>query len=309
MSFLGIEIGGTKLQMVAGNEPGTILQKICLPIDKTQGAAGIQQQIEVTLPELVSSAKPSAIGVGFGGPVDWQAGKICVSHQISGWSGFDMRSWLENMSQVPVVVENDANVAALGEAVYGAGIEFPIVFYVTIGSGIGGGLIVNKQIYHGALPGEAEIGHIRLDRKGTTIESACSGWAVDRKIRQAVQQHPNSLLHTLTAQVSSGEARFLASALAQQDALAIQILQEVATDLAFGLSHVVHLFHSNVIVLGGGLSLLGESLQQAVSAALPGFLMEAFLPGPQIRLAGLGEDAVPIGALELAKRYFLNSSA
>ena len=90
-----------------------------------------------------------------------------------------MREWLQQVSDAPVFIDNDANVAALGEAIHGAGAGFNIVFYMTIGSGIGGGLIIDKKIYHGAFPGEAEVGHLRLNKKGETLESLCSGWAVD----------------------------------------------------------------------------------------------------------------------------------
>jgi glucokinase len=109
------------------------------------------------------------------------------------------------------------------------------------------------------------------------------------------------VLSQLTANVSAGEARHLSTALQKHDCAAEAILDELVEDLAFGLSHVVHLLHPSMIILGGGLSGIGEPLRDGVRRALPKFLMEAFVPGPRIALAALGEDAVPVGALELAK--------
>jgi len=98
-----------------------------------------------------------------------------------------------------------------------------------------------------------------------------------------------------------GEARFLEQALKQGDANAAKLVRETAEQLAFGLSHVVHLFHPQIIVLGGGLSNLGEPLRNGVESALRGFIMGAFLPGPKIAISKLGEDAVPVGTLRLAR--------
>ena len=108
------------------------------------------------------------------------------------------------------------------------------------------------------------------------------------------------VLAELIGDSMGGEARYLATALQQGDRAARRVLAETTEDLAFGLSHVVHLFHPEVILLGGGLSLTGEPLRAAVESALRAFTMTAFAPGPQIRLAALGEDAVPVGALDLA---------
>ena len=300
-SFLGIEIGGTKLQLVAGDADARITARRRFTVDKARGGAGIREQIAAALPKLMDLAKPAAIGVGFGGPVDSATGQICCSHQIEGWSEFPLGEWLRGLTGLPVTVDNDANTAALGEALRGAGVGSNPVFYVTLGSGVGGGLVVAGRIYHGAKPGEAEIGHVRLDKSGATIEQRCAGWAVDRKIREACQREPRSPLAQLTADADHGEARALAPALAQGDALARRILDEVADDLAFGLSHVTQLMHPEVIVLGGGLSLVGEPLRAAVASALKHYVMEAFAPGPRVALAGLGEDAVPTGALLLAQ--------
>lgn len=299
-TFLGIEIGGTKLQLVAGGEDARITARRRFSVDKHRGGAGIREQIASALPELMEFAKPSAIGVGFGGPVEAATGQICCSHQIEGWSQFPLGAWLHGLSGLPVRVDNDANTAALGEAKRGAGVGSNPVFYVTLGSGVGGGLAVDGWIYHGAKPGEAEIGHVRLDKSGVTIEERCAGWAVDRKIRAACQREPRSLLAQLAGDARAGEARALAPALARGDALAQRILDEVADDLAFGLSHVTQLLHPEVIVLGGGLSLVGEPWRAAVASALPRYVMEAFAPGPRVVLASLGEDAVPVGALLLA---------
>ncbi len=303
MNLIGIEIGGTKLQLVAGDETGYIHDRRRLAVDRAGGGAGIREQIETVLPGLVAAFQPNAIGVGFGGPVDWQTGRICCSHQIEGWHDFELGAWLHGQTRVPVRVDNDANVAALGEALHGAGRGRNPVCWINMGSGVGGGLIVDQRIFHGASPGEAELGHIRLDRSGTTVEQRCSGWAVDRRIieRIAGQETGSVLAGLVRAQETpGGEARHLATAFAAGDRQAQELIAEVADDLGFALSHAVQLFHPEVIVLGGGLSLVGEPLRAAVAAALPRYVMDSFQPGPQVLLAGLGEDAVPVGALALA---------
>lgn len=304
-TLLGMEIGGTKLQIVSGDSQGHIIERWRCQVDPSKGGQGIREQIAVVLGKaLQNTAKPQGMGIGFGGPVNWQTGMIECSHQIEGWSGFDLAGWVRQITGIQNVrVDNDANVAALGEAILGAGQSCDPVFYVTLGSGVGGGLVANLQIYHGAKPGEAEIGHLRLDRSGATVESRCSGWAVDRRIRAVKASHPECAISRLTASLSTGEARLLAQACEAEDPEAIRILRETVEDLAFGLSHVVHLFHPEVIVVGGGLSLMGETLRAALEQALPAFVMEAFKPGPRIRLAALGEDAVPSGALLLAQSH------
>jgi glucokinase len=298
--LIGIEIGGTKLQLVLGDQAGAIVERVKLNVNKANGAEGIRSQIQQALPKLMVGSRVSAIGVGFGGPVDWKVNRICRSHQIEGWSEFELGAWLQQIGGVPARVDNDANVAALGEARRGAGQGLDPVFYVTVGSGVGGGLVVDGQIFHGASPGEAEIGHVRLDRQGTIVESRCSGWAVDGRIRELKRSDPGSLLCKMPGFGQGGEAKFLSPALQQGDTGAQRILAELVEDLAFGLSHVVHLFHPQVIVVGGGLSGLGETLRAGVERALRRFTMEAFSPGPRIALAALGEDAVPVGALLLA---------
>ena len=295
---LGIEIGGTKLQLVLG-DGGHIKERRRLTVAPGLGAAGIRAQIQQTVSEFGNSF--AAVGVGFGGPVDWSKGRICKSHQIEGWSEFDLAGWLQGLTARPVHVDNDANVGALGEALYGAGAEHNPVFYVTLGSGVGGGLVAGGTIYHGDTPGEAEIGHVRLDRHGTIVESRCSGWAVDARIREQSAKEPAGVLARLTKGERGGEALHLAEALQQGDSSAERILRETAEDLAFGLSHVVHLFHPQIIIIGGGLAGVGEPLRAAVQGALKAFVMDAFAPGPRLALAALGEDAVPMGALELAK--------
>ena len=163
--------------------------------------------------------------------------------------------------------------------------------------------MVDGKIYHGATPGEVEIGHVRLNRAGTILESRCSGWSVDARIRALKRTHSESVLcKMMTAQRGvGGEAKFLPAALAQKDAAAQQIFGEIAEDLGFGLSHVVQLFHPEIIVMGGGLTGLGEPLRVAVAKALAPYVMGVFVPGPRVCLAALGENVVPVGALELAR--------
>lgn len=299
--YLGIEIGGTKVQVVLGNDHADIIDRRRFNVEKKAGGAGIRNQIAQAVDDFQHKHRISGVGVGFGGPVDWRTGHVALSHHIEGWADFELVPWLRELARAPVRVDNDANAAALGEACAGAGKEFNPVFYVTLGSGVGGGLVVDKEIYHGAIPGEAEIGHVRLDKTGTIVEKRCSGWALDARIRAAIATQPDSALAKLIGKTNGAEALHLPKAIAAHDALAIRLLDETAEDLAFALSHVVHLCHPEIIILGGGLSLMGEILSNAVKKHLPRFLMDAFKPGPQVRIAALQEDVVTVGALLLAK--------
>lgn len=302
--YIGIEIGGTKLQFVAGDASHRMVKRVRATVDRDAGGLGIQRQIEAGLVELSAGRTVAGIGVGFGGPVEWQTGRVCRSHQIAGWDEFPLGEWLsERAGGVPIGVENDANVAALGEVSGSLTAGLETVFYCNFGSGVGGGLVVGGVIYHGAPPGEMEFGHVRLGRTaGDTVESRCSGWAVDARIRALCAEGPrDSALARLVAMNPGAEARHLAPAIAAGDGIARQVLAGVADDIAFALSHVVHLAHPHVIVLGGGLSQVGEPLRAAVAEALPAYVMPAFQPSPRVRLATWGEDAVPAGALILAR--------
>ena len=298
-TFLGIEIGGTKLQVVVGDDKATILERFRYTVDPQQGANGIRKQIQDAL-QKIRLHSVSGIGIGFGGPVDHQSGRIITSYQVAGWGDFVLQDWLEKLTRIPVWVDNDANVASLGESLYGAGVGHCRVFYITMGSGVGAGVVVKEQIYHGAKNSEAEFGHIRLDKTGRTVESSCSGWAVDEKIRKYVSRHPDSLLSKLTKQFSRAEARVLPQTLERGDEASHKILDETMDDMSFALSHAVHLINPETVILGGGLSLIGEPLRKRVEEKLPTYLMDVLRPGPSIQLSALKEDAVPIGALALA---------
>lgn len=300
--FIGVEIGGTKLQLVAGRAGIGIVERRRLAVDREAGGEGIRRQLAAHLPGLVERHQPLGLGVGFGGPVDGRTGRICCSHQIAGWHDFPLGDWFRDQTGLPVAVDNDANVAALGEAWHGAGRGASPVFWINMGSGVGGGLVVGGRLYHGAPPGEAEIGHVCLDRQGTRVEERCSGWAMDARLLEAIATDPGG---DLARRVNGGPgpaSRHLGPAVAAGDPLARRLLDELGDSLAFALSHVVQLMHPEVIVMGGGLSLVGEPLRETVARHLVRYVMDSFRPGPRLTLAGLGEDSVPVGALTLAEQ-------
>jgi glucokinase len=300
--LIGIEIGGTKLQIAAGDSNGTILERLRFHINRPAGAEGIREQLVRALPPLAEKWRSEAIGVGYGGPVNWKSGRIARSYHIEGWSDFPLGEWLSQCSGLPAFVENDANAAALGEALYGAGRKASPVLWMNAGSGVGGGLVVNGQIYHGAPPGEIELGHLRLTREGAITEDFASGWSVDKMVREAAENKPQGALANAVRALASpgGEARALAPALDEHDPDAKHILDNVGNSLAYALSHAVHLLHPETIVFGGGLALIGEPLRSRIESALSQWLMDAFLPGPDIRIAALMEDAVLVGGLAVA---------
>ena len=194
--YLGIEIGGTKLQIGLGQGDGSVVGLWRGTVDVAAGAAGIRAQILTAIPELLRSARVAptrllGVGVGFGGPIEDAGRRIIKSHQINGWDDFPLADWLSNTLQVPVAIGNDADVAGLAEALHGAGRGFSPLFYITIGSGIGGGFVVDGQIFRGIGRGAAEIGHLRvLDHLTgckpvmSTLEDVASGWGIEKRLRR-----------------------------------------------------------------------------------------------------------------------------
>ena len=161
--FLGIEIGGTKLQLGLGLGEGRIIHLWRDAVDVAAGGEGIRRRIVTAVPELLAQAGVSlrqihGISVGFGGPVDDATQSTIKSHQIDGWDSIPLSAWLTEQFGLPAALGNDADVAGLAEALFGAGQGLSPIFYITIGSGIGGGLIVNGEIYRGSGRGAAEIG-------------------------------------------------------------------------------------------------------------------------------------------------------
>src|SRR5579871_2752122 len=169
MHYLGIEIGGTKLQLGVGPGNGTLAGLWRGTVDPDAGGEGIRRQITAAVPELlarsgVDRSQLKGVGVGFGGPVDDATRTVITSHQIKGWDGFPLADWVSDITGLPVALGNDADVAGLAEALFGAGKGLSPVFYITIGSGIGGGLIIDGEIYRGCGRGAAEIGHLQIVR-------------------------------------------------------------------------------------------------------------------------------------------------
>src|SRR5947209_5704608 len=186
MHYLGIEIGGTKLQLGIGPGDGTLAGLWRDTVDVVAGADGIRRQISAAVPELlarsgIDRAQVKGVGIGFGGPVDDATRTVIKSHQIAGWDGFPLADWIADITGLPAVLGNDADVAGLAEALFGAGKGLSPIFYITIGSGIGGGFIINGEIYRGVGRGAAEIGHLRIPYHGyeQPLEQLASGWGME----------------------------------------------------------------------------------------------------------------------------------
>lgn len=295
--FLGIEIGGTKLQIGLGAGDGTLVELRRCAVAPDRGSAGILKQIADLAPQLLqASPQPvRAIGVGFGGPVDDRAGICLKSHQITGWEEFPLARWLQEQFGLPAVVGNDADLAGLAEAHYGAGVGCDPVFYVTVGSGIGGALIHQGKVFRGVGLGAGEIGHMWIeadlnawDRTNRTawrnLEDGSSGWAIQR-------------------QAGLPSVQAVAEAMSQGDAAAAAVWRHARRRLALALSHVVALLCPQRIVIGGGVSLLGDELFfSPLREELRQIAFPPFAGCWDIQPAALGEAVVVHGALAFARQ-------
>jgi len=314
--FIGIEIGGTKLQLGVGAGDGRLVALWRGTVDVNAGAAGIRQQIVTAVPELLARAslRPDAIrgiGIGFGGPVDDAGARVIKSHQIAGWDDFPLAQWIADMLVWPAVLGNDADLAGLAEALFGAGKGLSPVFYITIGSGIGGGLITDGRIFRGCGRGAAEIGHLKIllsrplpsGRTLGVLEEFASGWAIQQQARDRLKGCDRSLILELADHdIDRVSAAHVANAAAQGDALALSILGTAWDSLALAISHVLALLCPRRIIIGGGVSLMGEELLfKPLRERVASLAFEPFAACYDIVPAVLGEEVVVHGALALAR--------
>ena len=298
--LIGIEIGGTKLQACLADMDGKIVHVWRTTVNSDRQAAGIRETMSASLPELMKLVPPgqqlAGVGVGYGGPVDAKTGKTIISHQILGWENFPLAEWLGQLLKSPVLVGNDADVAGLGEATKGAGREHDPVFYITVGSGIGGGLILGGAIYPGCGKGAAEIGHLMVDRHGEILEHVASGWGIQRRFANAVKSGRSTIVTKAAPTVQE-----IAIAARDDDALARETITEAVDALAWGICQTTALVCPRRFVIGGGVSLLGEALFfRPLREAVDRMVFKPFRGLFDIVPAALGEEVVLHGALSLA---------
>jgi glucokinase len=295
--YLGIEIGGTKLQLGLGAGDGFLAHQWRGPVDIAAGAERIRQQIMTAVPALLEranlrSSDVNALGVGFGGPVDDDLQVTIKSHQVAGWENFPLARWLNDVFGWPVALGNDADVAGLAEASFGAGRGLSPVFYVTVGSGIGGGLAIDGSVFRGAGKGAAEVGHLRVlspDGGFVPLENIASGFGMETRARQAGR-------NWTAAQIAAESVR---------DPLAHTILSQAIEALAEALCHVIALLCPQRIVIGGGVSLIGEEKFFApLRAAVAQRVFAPFAGETSIVPAALGEEVVVHGAVALTRQRF-----
>ncbi len=290
---LGIEIGGTKLQAGIGDGGRELKALVRRPIDAAKGGPGIRAAIPGLVEEALKAAGLAAsdlagAGVGFGGPVDGE--RVLVSHQIEGWQDFPFRSWLSDVLKVPVVLQNDCKAAALAEYTLGAGKGSRRVFYVTIGSGIGGGLVVDGKVDVGQGLGAGEIGHTWVpdlkNGRPEKLELMASGWSIQRRARDA----------GMRGEPTAQEVHAAAEA---GDAKARRVLSETAEFLGLAIGNVITLLCPEKVVVGGGVSLMGPLLWTPLREKTAKYAFKPFAGRWELLPSALGEAVVVAGAVLL----------
>jgi glucokinase len=295
---LGIEIGGTKLQLGIGKGQGSLLALDRLPVDPSRGAAGILDQIRNAVPRLLAKAKLDrqqiqAVGIGFGGPVDVQHGRIQKSFQITGWEDFPIAGWIGEQLEIPqVVLENDADTAGLAEARFGAGQGHSPLLYV----------------------GATEVGHLLVPETTPSgihlreLEQVASGWGITAAARQlALRQLQKgqgkwAVLARTNGHPEQITAAILADAAHMGDPDALAILDQASSAVSFALIQAVTLLAPQRIVIGGGVSLIGDRLWfDPIRRLVDRDVFGPFRGRFDIVPAGLGEEVVVHGALALAR--------
>ncbi len=304
----GVDLGGTTVKIAYFDETGNLISKWEIPTVTANGGIQILPDIAASIREFrqssgIQDADLLGVGIGVPGPVD-SKGNVnrCVN---LGWGKFNISKELSTLTGLPVTAGNDANVAALGEFWKGGGQGCNNMVFVTLGTGVGGGIVVEGRLLHGAHGAGAEIGHMVLNRNETAVcgcgkrgcvEQYCSATGIVRLAKQALE---SSKEESTLRQLSSPTCKDIFDAGKQGDQLALQVLDQYYAYMGEFLADVCCVVNPEVVVIGGGVSKAGEVLLDGLK---PYFNKYVFHAASEVKftLASLGNDAGAYGAFKLA---------
>src|SRR5467141_1701181 len=311
---VGVDIGGTKVAAGLVDANGEILARNRTPMltvgAPSNGLAAVSTAIRGLFSDALSQNQIEAIGICAPGPLNPHTGVIINPPNLTIWHNYPLAKEIRRLYNVHVRVDNDANAAALAEAKWGAGRGYPNIFYATIGTGIGTGIIFDGRIYHGRTGAAAEGGHIGIDSNGPTcncgkrgcIETLAAGPAIGRRGGQKLSKYPKSLLGELASgNADAVTSEMVAKAHAARDPAAGEVIRETLDLLAYWLGNIIDLLEPEVIVIGGGVSTMLAPFLNEIRERWQGACLN---PAPMeipLVLARYGEDAGIAGAAALCK--------
>src|SRR3954463_15960903 len=310
-NVIGVDVGGTKVA-AARVDGSRCVAHVEQPTELGSSEKLIEQIESVVREVIESEGEPEAVGIGLPSQIDFATGTVVASVNIP-LEGVPLGEKLEERLGIPISVDNDANCAALAEAHFIEGGPAQHLVMYTLGTGVGGGVIIDGSVFRGAGGLGAELGHVVIDWDGPEcpgacpnhgcLESLCSGIALERDATEFAQDHPESRIGELLKKSDKGKVRgrdVVVAARDHDDEDALRLLERLGTYLGVGLAGAINTFEPEYIVIGGGLSqgsdfFLDRAREEAVSRALP-----ALADRVRIQLAQGGPDAGLIGAGLLA---------
>ncbi|MGH2461422.1 MAG: ROK family protein [Chloroflexota bacterium] len=310
---VGVDLGGTKLRVALADRDGTVVRQQVVP---TLAGDGRNTVIRRVVNEIRAVLEPdpltalARIAIAVPGPVDPWLGIVYRPPNLPGWGDVPLQSIVATELTVPVLLGNDANLAALAEFRFGAGRGSAHLVYVTVSTGIGGGVMNAGKLLLGAWGGAAEIGHMTIDLNGPRcgcgnygcLEAMASGTAIAHEVARRIAAGESSCLGQSTAgALGHLSAGAVVQAAADGDALARQVVEWAAYNLGVGLANIMHLYDPQAIVVGGGVANHGWSLLVPnVERAIRERAMEAYVRRTRVVRSELGDDVGVLGAVALA---------
>ncbi len=309
---IAVDIGGTRTRAALITRSGQVLARTSIPTRPELGRESGLARMAEAVRKVMGDTPPAqihGIGVGAPGPTEPRAGILYAPANLPGWNGTPLKSYFERTFGITTHAGNDANLAALGEHRFGAGRGCPDMIYMTISTGIGGGVIADGKVFVGADGFAGEVGHQTIDVNGPRcncgnigcLEVMASGTAMARDARAAVAAgEPSVMLDLAGGDPAAITGETIARAAAMGDALAARIIERAGNFIGVGIVNLIHLFNPRLIVLGGGVTNIGEPLFAAIQRIVNERAFAIMRKDVRIVRAALGDDVGLLGAAALA---------